>query len=232
MRRVQLGEAKPLRVVGLLLLALLGFALAASVHSQRTVSQLAAARPDDLVRILDDLDSRSSQLRAQITALERTKQQLAGSGGDAAALAEARKRTADLGILAGTLAAQGPGIEVTIADPQHMVTADVFVDVIEELRDAGAETLELAGVRLGATSWVADTGSGLSVDGHSVNGPYLIRAIGDPATMEKALEIPGGIVDSVQGRSGATIKIERAATVTVKSLRVLASTGYAGPTHS
>jgi uncharacterized protein YlxW (UPF0749 family) len=228
----RLGEAKPLRVVGLLLLALLGFTLAASVHSQRSVSQLAAARPDDLVRILDDLDSRASRLRTQITDLERTKQQLAGSGSDAAALAEARKRSQDLGILAGTIAAQGPGIKVTINDPQLTVGADVFVDVIEELRDAGAETLELAGVRLGATSWVADASGGLSVDGHSVTSPYVIKAIGDPATMEKALEIPGGIVDTVQARSGAAIKIERAATVTVKSLRTLPSAGYPGPTHS
>jgi uncharacterized protein YlxW (UPF0749 family) len=228
----RLGEAKPLRVVGLLLLALLGFALAASVHSQHTVSQLAAARPDDLVRILDDLDSRSLRLRAQIADLERTREQLGGTGSDAAALAEARKRTQDLGILAGTIAAQGPGIEVTITDPQRAVAADVFVDVIEELRDAGAETLELAGVRLGATSWVADTGGGLSVDGHAVSSPYVIRAIGDPATMEKALEIPGGIVDTVEGRSGAAINIRRATTVTVKSLRPLPSPGYAGPTHS
>ena len=228
----RLRETKPLRVVGLLLLALLGFALAASVHSQRSVSQLAAARPDDLVRILDDLDSRAGRLRAQITDLERTKQQLAGSGSDAAALSEARKRTQDLGILAGTIAAQGPGIELTITDPQLTVAADVFVDVIEELRDAGAETIELAGVRLGATSWVADASGGLSVDGHPVTSPYSIRAIGDPATMEKALEIPGGIVDTVQARAGAAIRIKRATTVTVKSLRALPSAGYPGPTHS
>jgi uncharacterized protein YlxW (UPF0749 family) len=225
-------SAKPLRVVGMLLLALLGFALAASVHSQHTVSQLAAARPDDLVRILDDLDSRSSQLRAQITALQRTKEQLAGSGSDAAALAEARKRTQDLGILAGTIAAQGPGIEVTVSDPQLSVAADIFVDVIEELRDAGAETIELAGVRLGATSWVADADGGLSVDGHTVRPPYLVRAIGDPATMEKALEIPGGIVDVVNARPGAAIKIQRVGTVMIKSLRAVPSTGYPGPTHS
>lgn len=225
MKPLRVEGMKPLRVVGMLLLALLGFALAASVHSQRSVSQLAAARPDDLVRILDDLDSRSSQLRAQITDLESEKQQLAGSGSDAAALAEARKRTQDLGILAGTIGAQGPGVEITVADPELTVTADVFVDVIEELRDAGAETLELAGVRLGATSWVADAGGGLSVDGHPVKAPYLIRAIGDPPTMEKALEIPGGIVDTIEARSGASIAIRRMSTVTIRSLRALPGAG-------
>ncbi len=101
-----------LRVVGVLLLALLGFGLAASVRSQRAASALATARPNDLVRILDDLDARASLLRSQITELQNTRSRLTGSGSDAAALAEARKRTQDLGILAGTVAAQGPGIEL------------------------------------------------------------------------------------------------------------------------
>jgi uncharacterized protein YlxW (UPF0749 family) len=214
-----------LRVVGLLLLALLGFGLAASVRSQRTASQLATTRPSDLIRILDDLDARASLLRTQITALQSTRSRLSGSRSDAAALAEARKRTQDLAILAGTIAAQGPGIELTIGDPQHDVTAEVVVDTVEELRDAGAETIEVGGTRLGATSWVEDTNTGLSVDGHGAQAPYLIRAIGDPSTMRKALEIPGGVVDTVQARAGATATIKTVQDEQIRSLRVLPPTG-------
>jgi uncharacterized protein YlxW (UPF0749 family) len=216
---------RQLRLVGLLLLALLGFGLAASVRSQRTASQLATARPNDLVRILDDLDARAAVLRSQIAALQNTRSRLSGSGSDAAALAEARKRTQDLAILAGTIAAQGPGIDLTISDPQHDVNAEVIVDTIEELRDAGAETLELAGTRLGATSWVEDTSSGLSVDGHAAQAPYLIRAIGDPPTMQKALEIPGGVVDTVDARAGAAATIKTVQDEQIRSLRALPPTG-------
>jgi uncharacterized protein YlxW (UPF0749 family) len=223
------ASRKPLRWIGLVLLALLGFALAASVHSQRASSQLATARPDDLVRILDDLDSRSTRLRSQISTLERTRDQLASPGSESAALAEARQRTQDLGILAGTIAAHGPGIILTITDPQHSVGTDVVVDVVEELRDAGAETIEIAGVRLGATSWVGDTGNGLSVDGHAVSAPYVVRAIGDPDTMERALQIPGGVVDTVNGQPGASAKIVTSSDVRITSLRPLPSPGYAQP---
>jgi uncharacterized protein YlxW (UPF0749 family) len=214
-----------LRMVGLLLLALLGFGLAASVRSQRTASTLATTRPSDLVRILDDLDARASVLRSQITDLQNTRSRLSGSGSDAAALAEARTRTQDLAILAGTIAAQGPGIEVTVTDPQHAVTAEVLVDTVEELRDAGAETLDLAGVRLGATSWIEDANTGLSVDGHAVQPPYLLRAIGDPATMQKALDIPGGVVDTVDARAGAAATIKTVQDEQIRSLRVLPPTG-------
>lgn len=223
--------SRRLRMVGLLLLAVLGFGLAASVRSQRAASALATARPDDLVRILDDLDTRSSRLRAQIAELERTRAQLAGSGSDSAALAEARKRTQDLGILAGTVAAEGPGLVLTVRDPRHQVPASVVVDIVEELRDAGAEALEVAGVRMGATSWVADTATGLSIDGHPAAAPYLVRAIGEPSTMEKALQIPGGIVDTVNARSGASAAVATAALIQVRSLRALPSAGYAQPAH-
>jgi uncharacterized protein YlxW (UPF0749 family) len=210
---------RQLRVVGVLLLALLGFGLAASVRSQRTASQLATARPNDLVRILDELDARAALLRTQIADLQNTRSQLSGSSSDAAALSAARKRTQDLGILAGTIAAHGPGIELTISDPQHSVGAEVLVDAVEELRDAGAETLEVAGVRMGATSWIEDTNSGLSVDGHTAAPPYLIRAIGDPATMQKALQIPGGVVDTVDSHPGAAATIKTVADEQIRSLR-------------
>lgn len=216
---------RQLRVVGLLLLALLGFGLAASVRSQRAASKLATTRPSDLVRILDDLDARAALLRTQIAALQDTRSRLSGSGSDAAALAEARKRTQDLAILAGTVGAQGPGIELTISDPEHAVTAEVLVDTVEELRDAGAETIEVAGTRLGATSWIEDTATGLSVDGHAAEAPYLIRAIGDPPTMQKALEIPGGIVDTVNARAGATATIKTTQDEQIRSLRALPPTG-------
>lgn len=220
---------KPLRIIGLVLLALLGFATAASVRSQRASSQLATARPDDLVRILDDLDNRSSRLRSQIASLEQTRDQLSSPGSDAAALAAARQRTQDLGILAGTIPAQGPGITLTITDPQHSVGSDVVVDVVEELRDAGAETIEIAGVRLGATSWIGDTSTGLAVDGHPVAAPYQVRAIGDPSTMEKALQIPGGVVDTVNSQPGASAAITTSSELRITSLRSLPSAGYARP---
>ncbi len=225
---------RPLRLVGALLLALLGFALAASVHSQRKAAALATARPDDLVRILDDLDSRAGRLREQIADLQRTRERLSGTNAGAAALAEARTRTQDLGILAGTVAAQGPGIVLTITDSQAQVGADVMVDVIEELRDAGAETMEVSGMRIGATSWFAnpaDGAGGLTVEGRHIDSPYVVRAIGDPATMERALQIPGGIVDTVRATAGAKATIATESHLEIRSLRQPVTPRYAQPAH-
>ncbi len=94
-----------------LLVGLLAFALVVQIKSNTGDSQLASARQDDLVRILSDLNAREQRLRAEISELEQTRTQLAsGAQGREAALAEARRRADELGILAGTLPAKGEGL--------------------------------------------------------------------------------------------------------------------------
>jgi uncharacterized protein YlxW (UPF0749 family) len=60
-------------------------------------------------------------------------------------LEEAHQRAATLQILAGTAAATGPGIDLQITDPQHQVAADDLLEALEELRDAGAEAIQITG---------------------------------------------------------------------------------------
>ncbi|MCZ9342198.1 DUF881 domain-containing protein, partial [Streptomyces sp. TRM76130] len=82
---------------------------------------------------------------------------------------EARRQTIEkerqLGVLAGTVAARGPGITMTIADPEGTVEADMLLDVIQELRAAGAEAIQVNGVRVVAGTYLTDSADGVSVDG-------------------------------------------------------------------
>jgi uncharacterized protein YlxW (UPF0749 family) len=220
------------RIVGLVLLVLLGFALAVSVRTNRGPAGLATARQEDLVRILDDLDSRAGRLRSQVSDLQQSRERLAGSEGDQAALDESRQRAQQLGILAGTVAAQGPGIVLSIDDPNREIRADVLVDTIQELRDAGAEVIDLSGDRLGVDSYVVDADDGLSVDGKPLAAPYRFTALGDSETMAQALQIPGGIVDSVSQRPGAHATIQSSSHLEVRSLRPLPTRKYARPAPS
>ena len=50
-----------------------------------------------------------------------------------------------------------------------------------------------------STAFVDGTPGTVVVDGVLVTAPYTITAIGDPTTMAKALEIPGGVVDLITG---------------------------------
>lgn len=219
-------------VVSLLTLVL-GFALAVSVRGNSSKAPLASARQEDLVRILDDLDGRAARLRQEVSTLSRTRDNLqTGSGSSTAALAEAKTRAEELGILAGTIAATGPGIALTIEDPRHEVGADVLVDTIEELRDAGAEAMDISGVRVVAATYVLDASGGVIVDGEHLTAPYVISAIGDAPTLAAALRIPGGIVDSVSGRPGGSARIDQRATILITALRGHPSSASPSPSPS
>jgi uncharacterized protein YlxW (UPF0749 family) len=205
-RRVSAGGA----VIGVLL-GLLGFALVVQLRSNATEPYSASARPDQLVTILSDLDSRKDRLSQEITTLQATEQQLRqGSEGRAAALTEATKRAEELGILAGTLAAEGPGMTVRMVPGNQALKAWMILDTVEELRGAGAEAMEIAGVggapvRIVASTYFTDAGSGLLVDGATLQAPYTITVIGDPQTMQPALNIAGGVVDTVHNANGTVI---------------------------
>ena len=133
------------QVIGALLCGLLGFALVTQVHSATGLG-FTTARQSDLVDILDSLSSRSDQLRAQIAAEQTSLAKLTGGTDQTeAALEEAQQRAATLQILAGTAAATGPGIDLQITDPQRQVAADDLLEALEELRDAGAEAIQITG---------------------------------------------------------------------------------------
>jgi uncharacterized protein YlxW (UPF0749 family) len=220
-------------VIGLLL-ALLAFALVVQVKSNSGDTQLQNARQDDLVRILSDLNSREQRLRGDITTLQGTLNQLgAGAQGREAALAEARRRADELGILAGTLAAQGEGLRIRMLPGNRPIGGTTVLEAVEELRGAGAEAMQIEGstggpVRVVASTYIVDGANGLIVDGVALTGTYTITVIGPAATMKTALSIPGGVADAV-AHDGGSVDVQEPGQVSVDALHHVQALQYARP---
>jgi uncharacterized protein YlxW (UPF0749 family) len=201
------------------LCAVLGFAVAAQVRSNDKDTKFANARQDELVGILGDLSQRSDRLRSDIRDLDDTKSGLERDTQGQAALQDARRRAQTYGILAGTLPATGPGIELTVNDPQSRVRAASLLDTLEELRDAGAEVVQIDGVRVGVSTYFTDAGGGAVVaDGSTLTRPYRFLAIGDPHTLATALNIPGGVLGSLRN-SGAEGTVTQRQKITIQAVR-------------
>ncbi len=215
------------------LFLIVGFVAAVQLSS--TDDGLDRASRTDLVQILNSLDTRASQLEDEIARLEETRAELvAGAGSSEAAQAEAEARLETLGILAGTLPAAGPGVELTVSDPGGAVDASTMLSVIQELRDAGAEALQIDGgpdrsVRVVASTAFVDVPTGgVAVGGVALTAPYRVLAIGDPDTLGPALRIPGGAVTSLE-TAGASASIRGDSVVTVDALHEPTSPSYARP---
>jgi uncharacterized protein YlxW (UPF0749 family) len=72
------------------------------------------------------------------------------------------------------------------------------------------------------------SGAGVEVDGTTLAPPYRFLVIGDPGTLQTALEIPGGVLDVLDQR-GAQGVITQDQSVDITSLRVTPSPRYARP---
>lgn len=112
-----------------------------------------------------------------------------------------------LRMAAGVTPLRGPGVEITLTDVQRplknyedpnlfIVHYDQLGMLVNELWAAGAEAIAVNGVRLVAQTGFSCAGTTILVGTRKLAPPYIIRAIGDAATLKAALTIPGGFIDS------------------------------------
>jgi uncharacterized protein YlxW (UPF0749 family) len=212
-----------------LLLAILGFGLAVQLQSNSKTDSFAGAREDDLIRILDDQNSRIDRLQQQISDLQQAKQRLTDSGSsNAAARQEAQKQADALAVLTGTVAAHGPGVDVTITDPGNALKAEDLLDIVEELRGAGAEVIQFGPVRVGVSSAFTDNSDGVQLDHVTLASPYEVKAIGDPQTLDTALNITGGVVNNVHS-VGGSIVVRQSDVISITAVRANPAPKFAQP---
>ncbi len=220
-------------VLAVLLCLVLGVAIATQVRQTDSGDSLETARPADLLVLLDSLQQREAALNTEVVELQRTLSSLQASGSsDQAAINNARARLAALSILVGTVGATGPGVTIRIEDPARGVAPEPMLDVINELRAAGAEAIEITAgdraVRVGVDTWVIGTPGALQIDGLTLAPPYSVMAIGDPPTLAAAMNIPGGAVDSVE-RVGGSMTVTQSDQINVTVLRQPKPRQYAQP---
>lgn len=226
------ATARPSRsqLVAALLLALLGYAATVQIQLTHASTDFAGQRRNDLVELLDSLSGASDRVQQQISSLQDTRDELlSSSNGRAAVIADTRRHLLNLQILAGTVGATGPGVTVTVSDPEAAVTPAALLNGIEELRDAGAEAIQINDTRVVAESWIAGSPGAIIVDGQVVEPPYVITAIGSAHTLSDAVVFPGGLSDEIESLGGK-VAVQEGDAVVVDALHPLTQPQYSQPT--
>lgn len=211
------------------LLAALAFVITLQVRGTGE-DDFSHLRQDELVELLRTVEGTSQRVNEQIEELRETRSDLRRSTERSEQAEEqARKRADDLAILSGQAAAQGPGVRIEITDEAAAVDSPLLLDALSELRDAGAEAIEINGeVRVVASTYFADTESGPNADGQSLESPMTILAIGDPATLRSAMQFPGGLVDRIEER-GSLISIAESEEIQITAVAPERRGQYAQP---
>ena len=218
------------QVLGAVLVGLLTFAGVTQVRLYGESDTYAGLRQSDLVQALSGLQAAQTKADDEISRLTKTRDRLRNSSDKrTTALEQATRELNTLGILAGTLPAVGPGIRIVVTDTRGQYRVNHLLDGIEELRDAGAEAIEInQKVRVVAQTSFADGEGGIEVDGQLLTAPYTLDVIGDPDTLSRALDFPGGFKDDVTLDQGTT-KVTKLSKVHIDATRMPAKPAYAQP---
>ncbi len=208
------------QVVVAVLLALVGFAGVTQVRANHVDNAYAGLREQDLIDILNGLAGTTQRAQSEVQRLEATRDDLqSDTRSRQAALEQARQQAQVLSVLAGTVPVRGPGVTITIDGAPDEVGVGPFIDMVQALRSAGAEAMQVNGkVRVVAqTSFEAGSG-GLLVDGRLLEAPYTVDVIGPPDNLVNALRFPEGPQDQF-AEDGAELTFDDVASLDIDTVR-------------
>jgi len=171
---------------------LLGFLVVTQVRSQAGGTGLEDRSAQDLTLLVANLNTRNDQLRGEVADLGRQLDSIiaAQARGDTSA-GQLRAELVRVRIWSGVDAAEGQGVRVVLRGP---ATANVVADLLNELRNAGAEAIAVGGVRVVPATIAGGAPGALSVEDVLLGDPLEVLAIGNAATMTGTLTRSGGLV--------------------------------------
>jgi uncharacterized protein YlxW (UPF0749 family) len=203
----------------------LGLLVVVQLRSQAGAAGLAQLSAQDLTVLVANLNARNDQLRREASSLEQelatlTQNQARGD-------VSVDEIDADLGRVrayAGLDAVAGPGVTIAISGP---IDGAGVEELINELRNAGAEAISVGGVRV-VTGVVVTGAAGLAtIDGAPLKDGFDLDAIGAPDKLTGSLTRSGGVIAQL-----AATQPDVVATVTpVDRLELLATTRNLVPAH-
>ncbi len=142
-------------------------------------------------------------------------------------------------MLAGLVDVQGEGLVITLADSQatslpgdnpnvYLVHDEDLLKLVNVLSAAGAEAISVNEQRLLATSEIHCAGPTISINNVRVGAPFVIKAIGNANTLESALRMRDGIVDTLNFY-GIGVQVKREANLVVPAYKRPIRFDYAQP---
>lgn len=122
------------------------------------------------------------------------------------------KELQEANLLLGKTDVTGKGVVVTLSDNNEN-TIDIYdiLQLLNELKLAGAEAISINGVRIVNTTDVAlINNSYIKIDDNRLNSPYVVKAIGDPVKLESGLmQKDSGYMDKIIKAMDKTATVER-----------------------
>ncbi|MDH4335265.1 MAG: DUF881 domain-containing protein [Chloroflexota bacterium] len=195
----------------MLVAMVIGLLAVGQLRSQSRPAELTRLSAQELSTLIETLTQRNRELRTGLADIREQVREytLLGSQGQSA-IDVSREDLRRITAFAALAPVEGQGI-VMIVDGD--LDAIALNDLINELRNAGAEAIAVDDVRVTARSVAIQGALSLQVDGVNIAKRFSLRAIGSPEGLLAAVERPGGIISQLKLFVSATIQVRQSESV-------------------
>jgi len=197
---------------------LIGFLAVVQIRSQARPSELSSLSAQDLSTLIETLSARNAELRSGLADIREQLRDYDVSGTQGqTAISASREDLRRITAFAGLAPVEGQGLVISVEGDLDAIALN---DLLNELRNAGAEALAVDDVRITARSVAVQGPRSLQVDGVDVGRAFTLRAIGSPAGLQAAIERPGGIISQLKLFIAATIDLRQAELISLPATSV------------
>ena len=202
-------------VVVAMLIGVLGVG---QLNSQARPTEISSLSAQELSTLIETLTARNRELRTGLADIREQLREYEVSGPQGqSALQVSREDLRRITAFGGLAAVDGQGITMEVDGDLDAIALN---DLINELRNAGAEAIAVDEVRITARSVAIEGPRSLQVDGVDIGRRFTLRAIGSPDGLLSAMQRPGGIISQLKLFISATILISQAEAVELPASQV------------
>ena len=234
------------RVVAAITLGIVCFVLTIAIfvqikttnNSNSTVAQTMEENDlrDQVLRMKEKYDNIYAELQNATKKLEQVRENATKDDSEAKAKQEELRLN---NMLLCQSDMTGEGVIITLEDGttnnsdvlSSLTATDVIVhnsdllQIVNDLKNAGAEAISINGERIVQTSSITCEGIIIKINNKKLGSPYVIKAIGSAATLETSLSIPGGYLD-IMKNDGVIVDIKKSDGLTVEKYDGVITTKY------
>jgi len=192
--------------------AILGLLIVVQLRGQTGGSELQSKSAQELTALVANQNTENDRLRSEVSNLQNQLAELRADRSTGAT--SVGQLESDLGRIrawTGLDPIAGRGLELTISGEIDAAAVD---DLLNELRNAGAEAIAIEDIRVIARTSVSGVPGALDVDGVLLRDPFTIRAIGRSETLVGSLTRVGGMIAQLAATNpAATVEVQPIETV-------------------
>lgn len=192
---------------------LIGLLLIGQLRSQARPTEISSLSAQELSQLIETLADRNRELRSGLTDVrEQLREYRVARSQGQSALDVTRQDLRRITAFAGLAAVEGQGI---VLEVDGSLDAIALNDLINELRNAGAEAIAVDEIRITHQSVAIQGATSLLIDGVGVGEQFELRAIGSPEGLLATIERPGGIISQLEQFIKATIMARQSDQITL-----------------